>query len=598
MVLPASKEDQVSPGAVPAKHRGVPDKPGLDGLEARWSVRWAADNTYEFDRSKERSDVFSIDTPPPTVSGELHVGHVFSYTHTDVIARYQRMHGREVFYPMGWDDNGLPTERRVQNYFGVRCEPALAYDPDFVPPADAGDLSRKHETIAVSRRNFLELCEQLVQTDEEAFEELWRRLGLSVDWSLTYTTIGEQARRTSQRAFLRNLARDEAYQAEAPTLWDVDFRTAVAQAELEDREVPGAYHRLAFHRLDGAGDVMIETTRPELLAACVALVAHPDDARFATLVGSDVLTPIYGARVPVLAHHLADPEKGSGIAMICTFGDTTDVVWWRELDLPTRAIVGIDGRLKSEPPPGFSDDGKRAYAEISGKNVKQAQARVVEMLRESGEMEGEPRPITHPVKFYERGDRPLEIVTSRQWYIRNGGRDTELRAALIERGRQLDWIPAYMRALRGVGGGLERRLADQPSALFRCADPGVVPARRRRRHHPRRAHRAERRHAADRRAGRYAAGIRRRPARSAERVHSGSRHHGHLGDVVAHGRAREWVDRGRRPVCPHVPDGPAPAGSRDHPHVVVFEHRARAPRVRRAAVEARRALGVGARSRP
>ena len=413
--------------------------PPLDELEKRWSAQWEADGTFRFDRTCTRDEIFSIDTPPPTVSGSLHVGHVFSYTHTDTIARYCRMRGREVFYPMGWDDNGLPTERRVQNYYGVRCDPHLQYDPHFVPPA-----SPPKDPISISRPNFLELCAKLVVEDEKAFEVLWRRLGLSVDWSMTYTTVGEAARRVSQRAFLRNLARGEAYKADAPTLWDVDFRTAVAQAELEDREMPGAYHALHFHKADGSGDIVIDTTRPELLAACVALVAHPDDARYQPLFDTEVLTPLYGARVPIVAHRLADPEKGTGIAMICTFGDTTDVVWWRELQLPTRAIVGIDGRVKPEPPDALANP--QAYAEIAGKTVKQAQKTVVEQLRTSGELGGDPRPITHPVKFYEKGDRPLEIVTSRQWYIRNGGRDAELRAALLERGRAIDWVPAYMRA--------------------------------------------------------------------------------------------------------------------------------------------------------
>jgi valyl-tRNA synthetase len=419
----------------------IPERPTLEGLDERWSEAWEANGTYRFDRTRDRAEIFSIDTPPPTVSGSLHVGHVFSYTHTDTVARYQRMAGREVFYPMGWDDNGLPTERRVQNYFGVRCEPHLPYDPSFTPPAKP-----EKNAIPISRPNFLELCAQLVAEDEKAFEESWRRLGLSVDWSMTYTTIGHDARLTSQRAFLRNLARGEAYRADAPTLWDVDYRTAVAQAELEDREMPGAYHALRFHRADGSGDVLIDTTRPELLAACVAVVAHPDDERYHALFGTEVITPLYGARVPIVAHRLADPEKGTGIAMICTFGDTTDVTWWRELQLPTRAIVGIDGRIKPDAPDVVSDGGRAAYAEIAGKTVKQAQKIVVEQLQGSGEIEGEPRPITHPVKFYERGDRPLEIVTSRQWYIRNGGRDPELRAQLIERGRELTWIPPYMRA--------------------------------------------------------------------------------------------------------------------------------------------------------
>ncbi|MFO7591307.1 MAG: valine--tRNA ligase [Acidimicrobiia bacterium] len=422
---------------------GVPEKPSLDGLEDRWSARWEADGTYAFDGGRPRSEVFSIDTPPPTVSGSLHVGHVFSYTHTDTIARYQRMCGRDVFYPMGWDDNGLPTERRVQNHFGVRCDPTLQHDPGFVPPEKP-----PKRAVAVSRPNFVELCERLVAEDERKFEELWRHLGLSVDWSMTYTTVGARAQRASQRAFLRTLARGEAYQAEAPTLWDVDFRTAVAQAELEDREMPGAYHAVRFARDGDPAGVVIETTRPELIPACVALVAHPDDDRYRPLMGTSVRTPLFGVEVPVLAHALADPEKGSGIAMICTFGDLTDVTWWRELDLPTRSILGRDGRIEAEPPAELGDtDARRAsWAALAGLTVKQAQKRVVELLAESGDLVGEPKPVVHAVKFYEKGERPLEIVTTRQWYIRNGGRDADLRAALLARGRELQWHPEYMRA--------------------------------------------------------------------------------------------------------------------------------------------------------
>ncbi len=429
----------------------APDKPSLDGLEEKWSARWEADGTYRFDRTKARAEIFSIDTPPPTVSGSLHMGSMFGYVQTDAIARYQRMRGREVFYPMGWDDNGLPTERRVQNYFGVRCDPSLPYDPDFTPPddAEAEKGKKSKQPIAMSRRNFVELCERLTAEDEQAFERVWRAAGLSVDWGLTYTSIGDDAQRVSQRAFLRNLARGEAYQAEAPTLWDVDFRTAVAQAELEDRETPGAYHAVRFHGRDGDDDIVIETTRPELIPSCVALVAHPDDERYQPRFGGTVTTPLFGVEVPVVAHALADPEKGSGIAMICTFGDTTDVVWWRELDLPTRPSLGWDGRFRAEPPlldgetwsPGALD----AYGELAGKTVKQAQARIVELLADGGELVGEPKPITHAVKFFEKGDRPLEIVTTRQWYLRNGGRDADLRKAMLGRGHELEWHPPHMR---------------------------------------------------------------------------------------------------------------------------------------------------------
>ncbi len=426
----------------------MPEKPTLDGLEQVWVARWEQEGTYRFDRSKTREQIYSIDTPPPTVSGSLHVGHVFSYTHTDTIARFQRMRGREVFYPMGWDDNGLPTERRVQNHFGVRCDPSVPYERDFTPPARP-DPKRQ---VPISRGNFIELCERLTAEDEKAFEELWRRLGLSVDWSMTYATIDRDARAASQRAFLRNLARGEAYLAEAPTLWDVTFRTAVAQAELEDRDWPGAFHRVSFY--GEQGPIWIETTRPELIPACVALVAHPDDPRYQPLFGTSVLTPLFGVEVPVLAHHLAEPDKGSGIAMICTFGDLTDVTWWRELGLPTRPVIGRDGRLLPEPPEGVEAE---PYKELAGKTVHSARERIVELLRESGDLDGDPRPVQRTVKFYEKGDRPLEIVTTRQWYIRNGGRDAALRERLLARGSELRWHPPHMRVrydnwVRGLAG--------------------------------------------------------------------------------------------------------------------------------------------------
>ncbi len=416
----------------------VPSKPTLDGLEAKWQARWEASGTYRFDPTRPREAVFSIDSPPLTASGTLHIGHVFSYTHTDLIARYQRMRGLSVFYPVGWDDNGLPTERRVENHFGVRADPALPYDPELQPPRQ-GDGRAGGAKVPVSRRNFLELCARLSAEDEHRYEQLWRRLALSVDWSLQYNTIAERARLVSQRSFLRLLELGEAYQAEAPTLWDVTFRTAVAQAELEDREVPGAAHLIRF-AIEGRPDgVVVETTRPELLPACVALVAHPDDRRYQELIGRAARTPLFGFEVPVLAHHLARPDKGTGIAMICTFGDTTDVTWWRELGLPVRSIVTRDGRIRAEPPEGVAAGD--AWKQLVGLEVTEARRRIVELLGESGELVEPPRPIVHPVSFYENGDHPLEIVTSRQWFIRLLAH----RERLLARGRELDWHPPFMR---------------------------------------------------------------------------------------------------------------------------------------------------------
>ena len=429
--------------ATPPTRGVVPDKPALEGLEVKWGKIWEDEQLYAFDATAvdSREQVFSIDTPPPTVSGHLHPGHVFSYTHTDTVARYQRMRGKKVFYPMGWDDNGLPTERRVQNYYGVRCDPSLPYDPDFTPPSKP-DPKRQ---VPISRRNFVELCVELTAVDEKTFQDLWRAVGLSVDWNQLYTTISPESQRIAQLAFLRNHARGEAYLSDAPTLWDVTFSTAVAQAELEARDYPGAYHRLGFHRPNGE-DVFIETTRPELLAACCALIAHPDDERYQHLFGTTVTTPLYGVEVPVLAHSAAEMDKGAGIAMCCTFGDLTDVAWWRELQLPTRTIIGRDGRILSETPQWIIGAGSaEKYETIAGKTTFTARKLVVEALVESGEMDGEPKPTQRKANFYEKGDKPLEIIGTRQWYIRNGGRDDDLRNALLERGRELEWVPEHMR---------------------------------------------------------------------------------------------------------------------------------------------------------
>ncbi|WP_370894148.1 valine--tRNA ligase [Janibacter sp. GXQ6167] len=425
----------------------IPDRPSLDGLEEKWGAVWQEQGTYAFDRDGDAEQIFSIDTPPPTASGSLHMGHVFSYTHTDCMARYKRMTGFNVFYPIGWDDNGLPTEKRVQNYYGVRGDSHLQYDPDFVPPFEGTTKTIKAaDQVPVSRQNFIDLCDTLTIKDEEAFESLFRRLGFSLDWSISYRTIDDHSRATAQQAFLRNLARGEAYTAEAPGLWDVTFQTAVAQAELEARDYPGAYHRVAFHR-EGGEPVYIETTRPELLPACVALIAHPDDERYQDLFGSTVTSPLFGVEVPVVAHGLAEQDKGAGIAMCCTFGDLTDVIWWRELQLPTRSVITRNGRIQAETPEWITDEGGRAvFAEMATKTVHSAREVVVAALRESGDMDGEPVKTSRKANFYERGERPLEIVTSRQWYIRNGGRDADLNEALQARGDQIAFHPDFMRA--------------------------------------------------------------------------------------------------------------------------------------------------------
>ncbi|RIK15176.1 MAG: valine--tRNA ligase [Acidobacteria bacterium] len=441
----------------PSRPATLPERPSVDGLEEKWAQVWKDRDVYRFDRdaalAADRSQIFAVDTPPPTASGSLHLGHVFGYTQADCLARYHRMRGKHVFYPIGWDDNGLPTERRVQNYYGVRGDATLPYDPGFTPPQTGGEgkSTRAADQQPVGRANFIELCEELTVLDEKTFEDTFRRLGLALDWNVQYRTIDDRSRAVAQQAFLRNLARGEAYQAEAPGLWDITFQTAVAQAELEARDYPGAYHRVAFHPVaaDGPAEpVHIETTRPELICSVVALIAHPDDERYAELFGTTVTSPLFRVEVPVLAHPLAEMDKGSGILMCCTFGDMTDVQWWRELSLPTRSVITRNGRFQSETPGWVAGGpGEALYAEqLAGRTTHAAREATVAALRESGDLDGEPTKTQRKANFFEKGDKPLEIVTSRQWFIRNGGKDEEIRDQLLARGDELDFHPPFMRA--------------------------------------------------------------------------------------------------------------------------------------------------------
>ena len=411
----------------------------LPELEQRWRSYWLESGTYRYDPSRGRDETFVVDTPPPTVSGSLHIGHVMSFTHTDLVVRYKRMNGLNVFYPMGWDDNGLPTERRVQNVFNVRCDPSLPYDPDL----DL-EFGREGDILGVSRQNFIELCARTVEEDEKKFLDLFQRIGLSCDWNHMYATIDDRSRYVSQLSFLRLLEKGEADLREAPTMWDVDFRSAVAQAEVEDRERDGEFHRIRFG-IEGGGDFLIATTRPELLPACIAVTAHPDDERYKGLIGKNAVTPLFKAPVPVIADEAADPEKGTGILMICTFGDAQDVEWWRQLGVPAREVIARDGRILPAPwgeEHWVSEDAENArvhHDKLTGLTIAQARKTIVEMLGDAGALEGEPERIRRPVKFFEKGERPLEFVVSRQWFVPVMDKKKEL----VEQGRKVQWHPDY-----------------------------------------------------------------------------------------------------------------------------------------------------------
>jgi valyl-tRNA synthetase len=432
----------------------LPDHYDSDSVEKRLGEAWERDGVYRFDADHPREQTFVVDTPPPTVSGSLHIGHVFSYTHADIIVRHQRMRGKGIFYPMGWDDNGLPTERRVQNYFHVRCDPRLPYDPGLSLPA-AGSAPQSAPARGVSRKNFIELCRTVTANDEQAFRALWERAGLSVDWHEMYATIDETSRRVAQLSFLDLYAKGHVYSREAPTMWDVDFRTAVAQAEVEDRTVAGSYHRISFAVQDDGRTFTIATTRPELLPACVGVAVNPKDARWAALVGRSAITPIFRTPVPIFASDLVDPEKGTGILMVCTFGDSSDVQWWREKELPLRQIIGLDGRFRplSFGAPGWPslqpEPANAAYRRLEGKRILEARKEIVLLLRDpstaavgqAAPLQGEPEPINHQVNFYEKGDHPLEFITTRQWFVRLLDKKEMLR----EMGNKIAWYPDHMR---------------------------------------------------------------------------------------------------------------------------------------------------------
>ncbi|HOZ48164.1 MAG TPA: valine--tRNA ligase [Candidatus Hydrogenedentes bacterium] len=421
----------------------LPKKYDPQEMEDRWRKHWKQEQLYAYDPSRPREETFVVDTPPPTVSGSLHVGHLFSYSHQDFVVRFQRMCGKNIFFPIGWDDNGLPTERRVQNLYNVKCEPHIHHESNL-----RFERGRKGDPTPISRPNFIELCNEVTKDDEEAFRRLWTRLGLSYDWDQEYATIDEHCRRTSQFSFLELLEKGECYQAERPVMWDVDFRTAIAQAELTDKEIPSAFHYLRFGIQGGDRDhIVIATTRPELLPACVAVLAHPEDARYQPLFGKQAVTPLFHVPVPIMPDPHADPAKGTGIVMVCTFGDQTDVDWWREFDLPLRQIVGYDGHLMpvSFGEPGWesldADAANNVYRRMQGHYVKKAQRIIVEIAESTpGVIDRPSEPITHAVKFFEKGDRPLELIPARQWFTRI----LDKKDALIEQGHKIQWYPEFM----------------------------------------------------------------------------------------------------------------------------------------------------------
>jgi valyl-tRNA synthetase len=373
-----------------------------NAVEPRLQSFWQEAGVYHFYPEAE-GPVYSIDTDPPTVSGNLHLGHAYSYSHTDFIARFWRMNGFNVFYSMGYDDNGLPTERLVERRLGFTA-------------------------IDVGRKAFIEKCLEVSEEEEKNYEDLWQRLGLSIDWRYTYRTIDELSRRTSQLSFLDLYRKGLAYRREAPAIWCPECRTAIAQAELNDLERESEFVTFAFSLEDGS-TLPIATTRPELLPACVAVFVHPNDTRYQHLIGQCVKEPLFGQEVPLLADPEADQTKGTGAVMCCTFGDTTDVEWWYKHHLPLKIAIGRDGRLTREA------------GDFAGLTTREARSRIVETLEERGLVLAR-QPVTQSVRVHERCDTPVEYIVTQQWFVRV----LDFKKELLEAGEQVTWHPAHMKA--------------------------------------------------------------------------------------------------------------------------------------------------------
>ena len=438
--------------------KDLPKRYEFKDKEKFWRDIWEDKGIYKRLKGKSRSASFVIDSPPPTVSGSLHVGHIFSYTHQDIIARYKRMQNFNVIYPMGWDDNGLPTERRVQNIFGVRIDSNIPYIKDLDIYKRKKELGLKNDdSLVINRQNFIEMCHKVTKKDEIVFKDLFRRMGYSIDWQDEYATIDNKSRYISQSSFIDLFNKKHVYQSNAPTMWDVDFQTAVAQAEIEDREIKGAYHDLRFGIEDSKQDLIISTTRPELLAACVGITAHPDDKRYKDLFGKKAISPVFFAPIPIFPSELVDKEKGTGILMVCTFGDQTDVIWWRENDLPLRQVFGSDGKILDIR---FSDDKEKNgwvslnqklaninARKIFDKNLNESKKIIIDLLKDpknssTGKIPliSDPKNILHPVRFYEKGESPIEYLSTRQWFVQI----LDKKDKLLEMGDKINWHPDYM----------------------------------------------------------------------------------------------------------------------------------------------------------
>ena len=406
--------------------------------EIKWQKFWEKENVFKFD-AKKSGEIFSIDTPPPTFSGKMHLGHAFSYTHEDIIARYQRMKGKNVFYPFGIDNNGLATAKLVEKVNDVRF-------------------------FNFERKDFIKLCQKTLKRLTPDFISDWQKIGISCDFSNIYSTISPESQKLSQQYFIELYNQGRVYQKNSPVLWCPECQTAIAQAEMEDKETDAFFNEIEF-KLENGKKIIIATTRPELLPSCVAIFVHPEDERYEGLIGETAIIPLFNQKVRIIPDNKVDKEKGTGAVMCCTFGDTTDIEWFFKHKLPLQISLGKDGKMN------------KLAKEFEGLPVKIAQRKIVEKLKEKNLLKNQKR-ITHFVNVHERCGTEIEILPTRQWFVRY----LDLKNQFLKQSTELNWHPEYMKVrldnwIKGLGWDWcisRQRYFGTPIPVWRCEECGEI----------------------------------------------------------------------------------------------------------------------------
>ena len=372
----------------------------LKELEKKWREYWEKEGIYKFDL-KSTKKIYSVDTPPPTVSGEMHIGHACSYSQQDFLVRYKRMQGFNIFYPFGTDDNGLPTERLVEKTLNIKAKD-------------------------MPRGEFIKICLEFLKKELPRFIQDWKNIGISCDWDIYYSTINEHSRKISQWSFLDLYKKGRLYRKDAPAMWCPECKTGVAQVEAQDKEIDATFNDIIF--TVGKEKLTISTTRPEMLPACVAVFYNPSDKRYKKLKGKKAKVPLFNFEVPIMEDIRADPEKGTGLVMCCTFGDQTDMEWQKAHNLPIKMAISPEGTMTD------------LAGELKGMKIKEARKVIIQKLKDAGLLTAQ-KPIKHVVNVHERCGTEIEFIKSKQWFVKY----LDLKKDMLKWGKELKWHPDFMR---------------------------------------------------------------------------------------------------------------------------------------------------------